>query len=409
MSTSSKSRLEAAEAFPWVVFGWTIQGALADPLAGGARDLDCAELFCGVGAIWLAAQRAGLTAVGYDMNRVPGETDSDGPRSENIVCQAGFMNALSAILRLRPGALLWLAPMCNSFCWLALSKTRRFKSNNYIGDESVWQVAVGNTAARAAAFLMTVAWVRGVHCILENPAGSRMFPFYVAAGAIVFQPVKAVCARCHFSEEPVGERLWKRYTLLSTEPWATALRRVCPCPPGTQHKLLTIRSVRLPGAGKCKCRGHAARLATSAHYPGALGTAVVAAWRRAGSSAVAGHAGIATAIGRAGVSAAAGVAGHVGSATAVGRAGAAAAIVGSATSKRRAGAAASTTRRVGAAAANRKVGAAAAAVNRHVQSSPSSDILSFDGDQSSAEDNIFGAESDVMGTSSDSDSDIFAP
>ena len=132
------SRAEAAQAFPWTIFGMTVASVLQDPIAQGARDLDCAELFCGVGAIWRAAQRAGLSAAGYDLNRIPGETNSGGARSEDICCVVGFLNALAVVLRLRAGALLWVAPMCNSFCWLALSRTRRFDTSETNPCERSW-------------------------------------------------------------------------------------------------------------------------------------------------------------------------------------------------------------------------------------------------------------------------------
>ena len=78
MERAHPDRMTFAQSFPWVLFGWTVSGVLQDvSLTACSRDLDVAEVFCGVGSIWLAGKTAGYNTVGFDKSRVPGITDSD--------------------------------------------------------------------------------------------------------------------------------------------------------------------------------------------------------------------------------------------------------------------------------------------------------------------------------------------
>ena len=234
-------RIHAAHSFPWVLFGLTVVGVLQNiPLTTCERDLDVAELFCGVGAIWQAGQAAGYNAVGFDKSRVPGITDAiaDASTCEDILSPAGFMNAVKLVIRLKQRGLLWLAPMCSSFCWLSLSVMKRRRNNNYMGDELVPAVVEGTLAAKASAFLMTLAYVRGVDSVLENPVDSSMFPMFRLAGALTFCTTRVCCMRCPFAVEPDGQRHWKRYVFLSYCAWVNRLRRKCSCP-SKQHIKLT--------------------------------------------------------------------------------------------------------------------------------------------------------------------------
>ena len=55
---------------------------------------------------------------------------------------------------------------------------KRNAGNNYQGDERYTPVQLGNLVATAAAFLMTVASLRGVEVVVENhlPVQSGKFP-----------------------------------------------------------------------------------------------------------------------------------------------------------------------------------------------------------------------------------------
>ena len=131
-------------------------------------------------------------------------------------------------------------------------------------------VVEGNLAAQAAAFLMTLAYVRDVHGVLENPHGSRMFAMFQVASVLVFDTFRTACMRCPFAVEPDGQRHWKRYMFLSASMWVKRLRRKCGCLSKQHIKLTKKRFGRVSGIKP--------RLRESAAYPLALGSAVISAW-----------------------------------------------------------------------------------------------------------------------------------
>ena len=210
-----QDRMSVASSFPWALYGLTVVQVLRDPgcigctRSGSSSKLYCLELFSGVGSIWRAAARSGYPAAGYDSNDT---SDQD------ITTRVGFFRALSLTLSLVPGALLWLAPECSTFCYLAQVIAQRTAYNQWEGNVTNPLVAKANAMVRAAMFLMNLAWARGVRCVLENPLGSRIWAMLRAARAVCFPEWIAGVMRCAYSEEPVGDRLWKRYRLLCTEP-----------------------------------------------------------------------------------------------------------------------------------------------------------------------------------------------
>lgn len=263
-----KKRLVVAQGFPWRIHGLSVEDACKR--AAQHRDLDCVEIFSGVGAIRAAAEAVGCRTASFDKRSDP---------RQDILDPAGFQIALSLVLRLRPNGLLWLAPMCDSFSWLCLRTTKRNRANAYTGDKASMKVQHGNLGARAAAFLLTVAWCFGVSVLFENPVGSRMWPYLSMAGGLVVQEgVHVVCHRCAYDRAPRGERLFKRYKLFCTEPWGKALCSKCPCGKGAGHRLSSRRKVE---GQIVRTTGRKASLEESGRYPAALGVAVVAAWRRA--------------------------------------------------------------------------------------------------------------------------------
>ena len=137
------------------LYGQIVAVAAAD--VSSHRDLDTVEFFSGVGSIVEAARLKGLAAQGYDLLRERGVTDKPGPRCEDITTEAGFLNAVRLLQRVRPGGLVWFAPMCNSFNWLCRHQSARHHHNQWVGDETRAFVATGNQAAAACDFLISVA------------------------------------------------------------------------------------------------------------------------------------------------------------------------------------------------------------------------------------------------------------
>ena len=98
------------------MFGITVSSVLDS--ASGQRDLDVVELWSGVEAVVSVAKADGSTAMPFDKFRTPGVTDTDDPdTTEDMLLEVGFRRALSLVLQLRPGGLIWMAPVCSA--WIA--------------------------------------------------------------------------------------------------------------------------------------------------------------------------------------------------------------------------------------------------------------------------------------------------
>jgi hypothetical protein len=93
------------------------------------RDLDVVELWSGVGSVAKAGRMGNRTCAEFDIDRWPGITDVAGPGQEDILTEFGFRKALHLTQRLRPGGLLWLAPLCSSFAFPDSSRCQRKKGD----------------------------------------------------------------------------------------------------------------------------------------------------------------------------------------------------------------------------------------------------------------------------------------
>lgn len=298
------------------VFGHTTD--FLEAAFSGARDLACVEVFSGAGSIWRAAREAGFATASFDILEDP---------AQDVCTEGGFLALAQLALRLAPGGLLWVAPMCNSFSWLCLSTTGRSCFNGYAGNPANPNVARGNHVALASVFLMRLALGRGVHGIMENPTGSRLWKFLDQAGAWPFPTYEAVTHRCAFEECPEGGmKLFKRYRLVGTAPWVGQMRRECPCKSRLHRKAAVVVKDR---CGKMATSGKRVVLRESGAYPAAMGVAVVQAWKRslagraspsalADSSTLVGLSAAADSSARAGSSAPAGLSDPAGSTAAAG-------------------------------------------------------------------------------------------
>ena len=65
---SASARIDETRKFNSTVWGLTVWGVLTRAsFAAIARDLDCVELWCGVGAVWKAAAARGHRSQGFDL------------------------------------------------------------------------------------------------------------------------------------------------------------------------------------------------------------------------------------------------------------------------------------------------------------------------------------------------------
>lgn len=262
-----------------VVFGLTVTAVLQNPnFTCVERDLACAELYSGpFGRIAAAAAAAGRSAAVYDKlfdSSAPAHTTDIESHGGDILTHKGFHIALQLVMRLAPGGLLFAAPDCSSFCWLAQSVMCRKAANKFAGATSHPKVDAGNRIALATAFLLTVAWCRGVTVAMENPPRSYIFNFLRSCSMLPFMHSSAVRDRCLDDESK--SPLKKDYKVVASEDW-TGLAGRCMCPPIAQHVKLT--HVRQTG-GKTKRTGKAGPMKASASYLPRFGELVVAMWLR---------------------------------------------------------------------------------------------------------------------------------
>ena len=82
-------RIEKACSFQWLVWGVTVVAVLtSSEFTLRERDLDCVELWSGVGAVYGAARLQGLRSQGFDIIR---------SADENTIVETGFRKALDLV------------------------------------------------------------------------------------------------------------------------------------------------------------------------------------------------------------------------------------------------------------------------------------------------------------------------
>ena len=77
-----------------------------------------------------------------------------------------------------------------------------------MGDLDREFVRDGNNIATATAFLLLVAHMRGVRCVLENPPSSRIWRFPIVKEVLEFLPEfkwSAIVHRCGYSAVGFGQ------------------------------------------------------------------------------------------------------------------------------------------------------------------------------------------------------------
>ena len=232
------------------------------------RDLDVVELWAGVQSIVNAAREDGFRAEGFDKNRIPGTTDMPGPRTEDILTPDGFHNAAKLVLRLRPGGLLHVAPVCSSFVGLDIMHTQRSKMD-FRGNERFWSVEQGNLFAHIAVFLTALAVMRGAHASFENPTGSMIWSYVRMYCPVLDAFATQIVPRCSYAAGP-GPHFQKKYKFSASGLWIKKLRSQCRCPDGRHSDLVTRNEEGEFRATK--------ELKSTQAYPSELGQAIIDAW-----------------------------------------------------------------------------------------------------------------------------------
>ncbi len=253
-----------------MVFGMSVEHVLQSAeWAHSPRNLECVEIFAGVGAVAAAASELDLRAATYDKYRIPGSTEA----TEDITTRQGFRTAIGLVMRLVPATLLWLAPVCSTWGFMNSSRCKRSSSNGYEGDTSYAPVVEGNAMVEASVFLMLLAVCRGVRAAMENPVDSDMFRYHIVVKVeAALAMTSAIAYRCAYSSAPYGKRYKKGYRFIATGRWIRGVAARCKCPGGVHLALVTRRRGL---DGKTCTTGIKKRLKESGAYPLSLGRKII--------------------------------------------------------------------------------------------------------------------------------------
>ncbi len=124
------------------------------------------EFFAGKHRICKAFRMKGAQSIPYDKYTIDNRMDMNS--------SVGFALALLLVLAVRPGGLIWMAPVCSS--WVFINRSTSMRSAlNPCGDRSLPHVADGNLQAPRVALLAWLAAARGCSWVLEQPRSSILW------------------------------------------------------------------------------------------------------------------------------------------------------------------------------------------------------------------------------------------
>lgn len=231
-------------------------------LVDGTCDLDACELFAGDQAISKGLRRFGLSAFAYEIKH-------DGV-TQDFMSRTGYCLALAAVLRLRPGSLLWMGIVCSSWVWISRSSTGR-DAACVLGNASQ-TVRTANTMVSRAVILIYVAAAKGIVVVLEQPSSSLLYlhPRFQSMLAVVpmFKSLHWLGLFGAESSKPIvlycNARFMSAVNNLKLRAWLPVSEGV------TRH-------VTDPVTGESRCYGSVNLKATQS-YPDHFGFAVARVW-----------------------------------------------------------------------------------------------------------------------------------
>ena len=216
---------------------------------------DVLEFFSGHGNLHRACQTAGLDASGFDHIRGP---------QEELHYLNGLEAAIDRILEVRRHGLVWFAPPCSWWTYLASPNHKRSSENQYEGDASNVDVQLANSLAHVVAALVRLCASLGLAVVMEQPSDSCLFSFgCVKKSLAIIQADTVRTFLSAFSDEiPIPKPL----ILKGTCKWLGSLYRNKPSRSFQPERAYT----RSPDG---KLSGNAELQATQ-QYPWAFGEAV---------------------------------------------------------------------------------------------------------------------------------------
>lgn len=175
------------------------------------RDLTFVEIFAGEAAVSRGMRLLGYAGSTFDMRL---------SESHDILTPVGFLTVLAAVLRIRPGGVLWAAPPCSTWVFLSRHSTGRNKDPSGNWETSAYVESQNALVCRVLVFVR-LCIARGVYYIIEQPRSSCMFEY---------GPFKAFLQKHHagsvFTEMGAfGMKAEKDMILLGTAPYLPKLVR----------------------------------------------------------------------------------------------------------------------------------------------------------------------------------------
>ena len=233
------------------------------------RDLDYVEVFAGDCSV-----SKGLILLGYKGRSL----DLRFSREHNVLGRKGFLLLLALVARLRPGGLLWAAPPCSTWVFLALGTTKR--NEDPAGDRGNAYVQSQNALVERLLLISAYARARGCAFIWEQPSSTRMFDYPPVASFLASSPD---VLRIRLEMGAFGLLAEKETILIGNAPYLPTLQVKMSRGDRLRLRLRPDRIVTarhwVDNTGKKKCQGSGALKRTQS-YPLGFGSAHAEAFAR---------------------------------------------------------------------------------------------------------------------------------
>ncbi len=222
-------------------------------------ELDFAELFAGSGAVGRA-----LAAMGYRGRAM----DRDYHAHHDLLSSVGFLTALQTALELKPGAIMWLAPPCSTWVWMARHTYGRHISVE--GHFTQPKVLHMNALLERVVLLLEVVTARGGFWLVEQPSSSVMWHYPAMQGCLQ----RHGCTPQVLEMGAYGGTSVKPTTLMGTAPYLRLLGGRCTPPLRARLELEGVHTTRrwIDAEGHRRVQGTSELRGTQA-YPEGFGAA----------------------------------------------------------------------------------------------------------------------------------------
>ena len=221
--------------------------------------LDFAELFAGHGAVGRALAASGYC--GRAMDRTYHE-------SHDLLSCTGFLTALQIALSLKPGGVMWLAPPCSTWVWMARSSTGRNMAVH--GNFTLPLVLRQNALVERVVLLLEVVTAQGGHWIVEQPTSSILWHYPAMQACLA----RHGCTPQLLDMGAYGGSSVKPTTLMGTAPYLQLLSGRCTQELRARLELEGVSTTTrwTDAEGTRRCQGTAELRGTQA-YPEGFGAA----------------------------------------------------------------------------------------------------------------------------------------